>query len=76
MNLVRLEIRNNLGQLSDQILDERPRFGGLLRHELSFTFLGDLQKSITSHVLHAGMQFVHELKQLVHDRLQELPVGP
>ena len=76
MHLMRLEIGNNLGQLRNQILDEGPRFGGLLRDKLPFTFLGNFEKCITSHVLHARVQFVHELKQLVDYRLQELPMRP
>ena len=72
---MRLEIGNNLRELRDQILHKRPRFGGLLGDELSFTFLRDLQERVSGHVLDARVQLVHELKQFVHDRLEELPMS-
>ena len=75
VHLVRLEVGNDLRKLRDQILHKGPRFGGLLRDKLSFTFLGDLQKRVARHILDAWMQLVHELKQLVDDRLQELPMS-
>ena len=43
-------------------------------HELSFALVANLQESFTSHVLHPRMGLMHELKQLVHNCLQELPV--
>lgn len=43
-------------------------------HKLSFALVANLQESFTSHILHPRMRLMHELKQLIHDCLQELPV--
>ena len=43
-------------------------------HKLPSALVADLEKGLTSHVLHARMGLMHELKQLVHHCLQELPV--
>ena len=48
----------------------------LLCHKLSLAFTTDLEKSVAGHVLHSRVPLVHELEQLVDDRLQELPVRP
>ena len=45
-------------------------------HEFAFALVRDLEEGLTSHVLHAGVRLVHKLKELVHHRLQELPVVP
>jgi hypothetical protein len=36
--------------------------------------LRDLEEGVARHVLHAGVHLVHELEELVDDRLEELPV--
>lgn len=41
---------------------------GAMSH-LSFALLRDFQKGVAGHVLHAGVDLVHELEQLVHDGL-------
>ena len=43
-------------------------------HKLASALVADLEKGLTSHVLHSRMGLMHELKQLVHHCLQELPV--
>jgi hypothetical protein len=43
-------------------------------YELALAFVAYLQEGLASHVLHARVRLVHKLKQLVHDRLEELPV--
>ena len=44
-------------------------------HELAATLDGDLDEGVAGHVLHSLVGLVHELEQLVHNRLQEPPVG-
>ena len=46
----------------------------LLDDELPLAFVTDLEEGLTGHVLHPRMKLVHELKELVHDCLQKLPV--
>jgi hypothetical protein len=41
---------------------------------VTFTLLSYLDESIAGHVLHSVVGLVHELEQLVHYSLQELPV--
>ena len=41
---------------------------------MPFALVGNLDKSVASHVLNTFMRFVHELEKLVDNRLQELPV--
>ena len=43
-------------------------------HKLSSALVTDLEEGLASHVLDARVSLMHELKQLVHDSLQELPV--
>ena len=43
-------------------------------YEVPSTFLCDLDKSVTGHVLYSVMSLVHELKQLIHHCLEKLPV--
>ena len=42
---------------------------------MASTLLRDLDEGVTGHILHPIMGLMHELKQLVHHRLQELPMG-
>jgi hypothetical protein len=46
----------------------------LVHHEVPSTFLGDLDESITGHVLDTLVGLVHEFEELVDNRLQEFPV--
>ena len=46
----------------------------LYSDEVTSAFLSYLYKGVTGHVLYSLMHFVHELKQLVYNRLQELPM--
>ena len=62
VHLMRLQVRDDLRELRDQILDEGPRLRRLLSNKLSFTFLGDLEERVAGHVLDARVQLVHELK--------------
>lgn len=43
-------------------------------HKLSSALVTDLEEGLASHVLDARVSLMHELKQLVHNSLQELPV--
>lgn len=49
-------------------------FTNLYSDEVASAFLSYLYKGVTGHVLYSLMHFVHELKQLVYNRLQELPM--
>lgn len=42
--------------------------------EFALALVADLEEGLAGHVLDARVRLVHELEQLVHDRLQELPV--
>mmetsp|Transcript_12875 Transcript_12875/g.43019 ORF Transcript_12875/g.43019 Transcript_12875/m.43019 type:complete len:204 (-) Transcript_12875:1335-1946(-) len=57
-----------------ELVGKGPRLARLLRHELALALLRNLQKRVAGHVLDARVQLVHKLKELVHHRLQELPV--
>lgn len=48
--------------------------GDLLDDEFPLALVADLEEGFAGHVLHARVGLVHELKQLVHHRLQKLPV--
>ena len=43
-------------------------------HELVFAFVADLEEGLAGHVLDSRVRLMHEFKQLVHHRLQKLPV--
>lgn len=43
-------------------------------HKLSLAFVADFEEGLTRHVLDTRMSLMHELKELVHNSLQELPV--
>ena len=47
----------------------------LYLYKLAATFHGDFDERIAGHVLHSLVKLVHELKQLVHNGLQEAPVS-
>lgn len=53
-----------------------PADGGahLNLHKLPSAFMANLEEGLARHVLHTRMCLMHELKQLVHDCLQKLPV--
>ena len=74
MHLLRLKIHGNTVQVPEDFVDERFRLASLLHHEMAPTFLGNLDERIASHVLDTFMGLVHELKKLVDDSLQELPM--
>ena len=46
----------------------------LKSHKLIFALVADLEEGLASHVLDPWVCLMHELKQLVHHRLQKLPV--
>ncbi len=43
-------------------------------YKLSFALVTDLEEGFTRHVLDAWVSLMHELKELVHHGLQELPM--
>ena len=59
---------------AEQALRMGHRAARLVDDKLSFALVADLQEGLAGHVLDAGLRLVHELNQLVHHRLQELPV--
>lgn len=48
--------------------------GHLNLYKLASALVADLEKGLARHVLNTRMGLVHELKQLVHDCLQKLPM--
>mmetsp|Transcript_44080 Transcript_44080/g.103121 ORF Transcript_44080/g.103121 Transcript_44080/m.103121 type:complete len:669 (+) Transcript_44080:804-2810(+) len=74
VHLRRLEVEDRLPQVEAQLIDEGHRLAHLQHHELAPALLRDLQEGVDRHVLHARMQLVHELEELVDHRLEELPV--
>jgi hypothetical protein len=73
-HLVRREVLDGGGEVVEQLGDERLRLLQLQHDKLALALVADLQEGVARHVLHAGVRLVHELKQLVDDRLEELPV--
>jgi hypothetical protein len=61
-------------QKTQDFIHERFLLPGLLHHKVSTAFLCDLNERVTGHILYALMGFVHELKELVDNGFQELPV--
>jgi hypothetical protein len=61
-------------QQTEDLVDERLRFARLLHDEVPATLLRDLDECVARHVLHTLVRLMHELKQLVNDRLEKLPV--
>ena len=61
-------------QKAQYFIHERFLLSGLLHYEVSTAFLCDLNESVTGHILHTLMRFVHELEEFVDNSFQELPV--
>ena len=74
VNLLGSEIDGDPVQRSQNFVDEWLVLSGLLHDEVPTTLLGDFDEGVTSHVLDTLVRFVHELEQLVHNSLEELPV--
>lgn len=74
MYLVRGQIARNLFEGVENLIDKWRDLLRLLQHEVASALLGDLNKGIASHILDTVVCLVHELKQLVDDGLQKLPV--
>jgi len=72
--LVRGQIASNLLKGVENLIDKWRDLLRLLQHKVAPALLGDLNKGITGHVLDTVVCLVHELKQLVDNGLQELPV--
>mmetsp|Transcript_17460 Transcript_17460/g.52463 ORF Transcript_17460/g.52463 Transcript_17460/m.52463 type:complete len:275 (+) Transcript_17460:1421-2245(+) len=75
VDLVRLQIQNGIVQVAKQLRDERLVFLDLLHNELAPALVRNFQECVASHVLYTRMCLMHELEQLVDDRLQKLPMS-
>jgi len=60
---------------SQNLVNEWLGLSSLVDHKVAATFLRNLDKSVTSHVLHALMSLVHKLEEFVHNRLEEFPMS-
>ena len=69
-----LEVRDDRTQVEAELVDERHRLAHLQDDKLAAALLGNLEEGVARHVLHARVELVHELEELVDDRLEELPV--
>mmetsp|Transcript_41703 Transcript_41703/g.77115 ORF Transcript_41703/g.77115 Transcript_41703/m.77115 type:complete len:336 (+) Transcript_41703:162-1169(+) len=74
LDLVRLQVADDAGEGVHELADERRGLVRLERDELSLALGRDFEEGVARHVLDARVALVHELEQLVHDRLQKLPV--
>ena len=61
-------------QHPQDLIHKRLALPALLHHKVPPALLRDLDERVARHVLHALMRLVHELEELVDDRLKELPV--
>lgn len=59
---------------AQNLVYKRLLFSRLVHHEVSSTFLGDLDESITGHVLDTLVGLVHKFEELVDNSLQEFPM--
>ena len=57
-----------------RVEEEREKGPVKYLYEVPSTFLCDLDKSVTGHVLYSVMSLMHELKQLIHHCLEKFPV--
>ena len=74
VNLLRSQVASDLAEVPDDLLNEWLRLARLERNKVAPARLGNLDESIAGHVLDTLVRLVHELKQLVDDRLEELPM--
>mmetsp|Transcript_9758 Transcript_9758/g.22379 ORF Transcript_9758/g.22379 Transcript_9758/m.22379 type:complete len:254 (-) Transcript_9758:605-1366(-) len=74
VNMVALQIRNRGRKFTQELLQERLVLALLSANKLKPAPLRDLEEGLASHILHARMQLVHELEQLLDHSLEELPV--
>ncbi|KAH3676811.1 hypothetical protein OGATHE_001301 [Ogataea polymorpha] len=74
MHLLRLKIRCGFLNVTNDLVNKWPRLSLLLNDKVPLTLLGDLDKRITSHILDTLVSFMHKLKELVDNSLQELPM--
>lgn len=74
VDLVDLQVHDRGRQHVAQLLHERARLAGLQHHKLALELHGHLEERVAGHVLDARVLLVHELEQLQHHGLQELPV--
>jgi hypothetical protein len=61
-------------QETQNFIHKRFLLSGLLHYKVSTAFLCNLNESVTGHILYTLMGFVHELKELVYNSFQKLPV--
>ena len=65
---------SDMSDVSDVRDIERPRLAHLQDDELATALLRNLEERVARHVLDSRVELVHELEELVDDRLQKLPV--
>mmetsp|Transcript_18783 Transcript_18783/g.59888 ORF Transcript_18783/g.59888 Transcript_18783/m.59888 type:complete len:439 (-) Transcript_18783:909-2225(-) len=68
------QLRRDGRQVDEDEAQEHLRLAVLHAHKLGAALLADLEEGVARHVLHARVRLVHELEQLIHHRLEELPV--
>ena len=73
--MLRLEIADDRVDVAEQLVDEGHHLPHLDLDELPPALLCNLDERIASHVLDTLVSLVHEFEQLVHDCLQEPPMG-
>mmetsp|Transcript_2039 Transcript_2039/g.4526 ORF Transcript_2039/g.4526 Transcript_2039/m.4526 type:complete len:344 (-) Transcript_2039:668-1699(-) len=70
-----LQLRDVLRDVAHHLLHEGKLLVCLHGHESPLALLADLQEGVHRHVLDAREGLVHELEELKHQGLEELPVG-
>lgn len=61
-------------QQPQNFVDKRFHLTRLLQNKVASALLSNFDESVAGHVLYTLVRLVHELEQLVHDSLEELPV--
>mmetsp|Transcript_76595 Transcript_76595/g.155496 ORF Transcript_76595/g.155496 Transcript_76595/m.155496 type:complete len:494 (+) Transcript_76595:1160-2641(+) len=74
-DLQMFQLRNVLGDVLWDGLNEGCRLLRLLNHELLLTFLTDPEEGVYRHLLHPREGLVHKLEEFEDHRLEELPMG-
>mmetsp|Transcript_9954 Transcript_9954/g.25311 ORF Transcript_9954/g.25311 Transcript_9954/m.25311 type:complete len:305 (+) Transcript_9954:1038-1952(+) len=74
VDLVSFQVLDGGGQAIQQLHDKRLLFPDVENDKLPAALVADLQEGVACHVLHPGMRLMHELKELVDDCLEKLPV--
>jgi len=75
VDLLRRQVACDLAHVTYNLVNKRLRLAGLAKDKVSLALVGNLDESITSHVLDTLVGFVHEFEELIDDSLQELPMS-